>query len=91
MIDQYLLLTIIGVIILILSIVLLATKKKSGFIALLIGLLWLLTMGIYYVFAYTGIYKTGLYPVANIIGVVILIVGLGAVLYYWSRSSALRR
>jgi len=90
-VDQYLLLTVIGVIILVVGIALLATKKKGGFLTLLIGLLWLLTMGIYYAFAYTGVYETGLYPVANIIGIVLLIVGLGAVLYYWSRSGALRR
>ena len=91
MIDQYTLLTIIGVIILIVGIALLATKKKGGFLALLIGLLWLLTMGIYYTFTYTGVYKTSLYPVANIIGIAILIIGLAVVIYYWSRSGVLRR
>ncbi len=85
------LLTLIGVIILVAGIALLVTKKKGGFLALLVGLLWLLTMGIYYAFAYTGVYETGLYPIANIIGIVLLIVGLGAVLYYWSRSGALKR
>jgi len=90
-IDQYTLLTIIGVVILIVGIALLATKKKGGFLALLIGLLWLFTMGIYYTFTYTGVYKTGLYPVANIIGIAILIIGLAVVIYYWSRSGVLRR
>lgn len=90
-IDQYLLLTIIGIIIFVAGIALLAGKKKGGFLVLLIGLLWLLTMGIYYLFTYTGVYETGLYPVANIVGIVLLIAGLGAVLYYWMRSGVLKR
>lgn len=90
-IDQYLLLTIIGIIIFVAGIVLLVGKVKGGFLVLLIGFLWLLTMGIYYAFTYTGVYKSGLYPVANVIGVVLLVVGLGAVLYYWMRAGVLRR
>ncbi len=90
-IDQYLSLTIVGIIILIAGIALLASKKKGGLLVLLLGLLWLLTMGIYYIFTYTGVYETGLYPVANVVGVVLLIVGLGAVLYYWTRSGVLKR
>lgn len=91
MIDQYLLLTVIGIILFIAGIVLLASKTKGGFLVLLVGLLWLLTMGIYYLFTYTGVYKSGLYPVANVVGVVLLIVGLGAVLYYWARTGLLKR
>ena len=91
MIDQYLLLTVIGIIIFVAGIVLLVSKAKGGLLVLLIGLLWLLTMGIYYLFVYAGVYKSGLYPVANIIGVALLVVGLGAVLYYWMRAGVLRR
>lgn len=91
MIDQYLLLTVIGIIIFVAGIVLLVSKAKGGLLVLLIGLLWLLTMGIYYLFVYAGVYESGLYPVANIIGVALLVVGLGAVLYYWMRAGVLRR
>ena len=91
MIDQYLLLTIMGVIIFIAGIVLVFGKKKGGFLVSLIGFLWLLTMGIYYLFTYAGVYEAGLYPVANIIGVVLLIAGLGVVLYYWARTGVLKR
>lgn len=91
MIDQYLSLTIIGIILFIAGIILITRKAKGGFLVLLVGLLWLLTMGIYYIFTYTGVYEAGLYPVANIVGVVLLIAGLGAVLYYWSRTGLLKR
>ncbi|MEM0348150.1 MAG: hypothetical protein QW036_04485 [Zestosphaera sp.] len=91
MIDQYLLLTVIGIIIFVAGIVLLVSKAKGGLLVLLIGLLWLLTMGTYYLFVYAGVYESGLYPVANIIGVALLVVGLGAVLYYWMRAGVLRR
>lgn len=91
MIDQYLLLTVIGIILFVAGIVLLSSKTKGGFLVLLVGLLWLLTMGIYYLFTYTGVYESGLYPVANIVGVVLLIVGLGVVLYYWARTGLLKR
>lgn len=91
MIDQYLALTIAGIAILVIGAVLSVGKMKGGSVALLTGSLWLLTMAIYYAFAYTGVYESGLYPVANIIGVVLLIVGLYVVLRYWARAGILRR
>ncbi len=91
MIDPYLVLTVIGIVILVIGVVLLAGKMKGGLILSLIGILWLFTMGLYYAFTYTGVYSSGLYPIANIIGVVLLIVGLVLVLRYWARTGVLRR
>jgi len=88
--DQYLALLIIGVIILVLGLALLIGKRKGGYVLTLLGALWLLTMVIYYAFVYAGVYKSGLYPVANVIGVLLIVIGLGAVLYYWARAGVLR-
>jgi len=90
--DQYLALSIIGVIILVLGLALLIGKRKGGYVLTLLGALWLLTMVIYYAFDYAGFYehKSRLYPVANVIGVLLIVIGLGAVLYYWARAGVLR-
>lgn len=90
MLDQYLALSIIGVIILVLGLALLIGKRKGGYVLTLLGALWLLTMVIYYAFDYAGVYESGLYPVANVIGVLLIVIGLGAVLYYWARAGVLR-
>lgn len=90
MLDQYLALLIIGVIILVLGLALLIGKRKGGYVLTLLGALWLLTMVIYYAFVYAGVYESGLYPVANVIGVLLIVIGLGAVLYYWARAGVLR-
>lgn len=71
--------------------VLIATKRRIGGLITLIGALWILTMGIYYAFQYSRIYETGLYPVANVVGVIILIVGIGTVLFYWTRIGLLKK
>lgn len=79
--DQFIVLTIIGIIILVLGIALFAGKKRGGGLVVLLGALWLLTMALYYGLSYAGIYGTP-HPLNNIIGVIILVAGLGITLQY---------
>lgn len=79
--DQFVVLTIIGALILILGIALFVGKKRGGGLLVLIGALWLLTMALYYGLSYAGIYGTP-HPLNNVIGVIILVAGLGITLQY---------
>ncbi|MEL9999761.1 MAG: hypothetical protein QXP03_06220 [Desulfurococcaceae archaeon] len=82
--DQFVVLTIIGAIILVLGIALFAGKRRGGGLLVLIGVLWLLTMALYYGLSYAGIYGTP-HPLNNVIGVIILVAGLGITLQYLRR------
>jgi len=82
--DQFLALTIMGVVIVIIGIALLLAKKRGG-IVLLIGLLWLFTMALYYGLSAAGIYGTP-HILNNIIGVIILVVGGALSIYYLNKA-----
>jgi len=81
--DQFIALTVMGVVIVIIGIVLLLAKKRGG-IVLLIGLLWLFTMALYYGLSAAGIYGTP-HILNNIIGVIILIIGGALSIYYLNK------
>ncbi len=85
MVDQYLALTIIGVIVLVIGIILLMAKIRSSGILILIGILWLFTMGLYYGLSATGIYGKP-HILNNVIGILILVIGGSLAIYYLSKS-----
>jgi len=82
--DQFLALTVMGVVIVIIGVVLILAKKRGG-IVLLVGLLWLFTMALYYGLKAAGIYGTAPHILKNIIGVTILIVGGALSVYYLNK------
>lgn len=84
MIDQYLVLTIIGVIVLVIGIVLLLIGRRGGLL-ILVGILWLFTMGLYYGLSAVGIYGTP-HILNNAIGILILVIGGGLAIYYLNKS-----
>jgi membrane-bound ClpP family serine protease len=74
MVDQFVVLTVIGVIILLLGIAMHAAKRRGGLMLILVGVLWLFTMALYYGLVAAGLYGSGSI-VLNVIGVLILVVG----------------
>jgi len=74
MVDQFVVLTVIGVIILLLGIAMHVAKRRGGLILILVGVLWLFTMALYYGLVAAGLYGSGSI-VLNVIGVLILVVG----------------
>ncbi len=75
MIDQFVALTIIGVIIVLIGLALHVAKMKGGLLLILLGGLWLFTMILYYGLVAAGIYGTEFHVAKNTIGVIILVVG----------------
>jgi hypothetical protein len=75
MIDQFVALTIIGVIIVLIGLALHVAKMKGGLLLILLGGLWLFTMVLYYGLVAAGIYGTEFHVAKNAIGVIILVVG----------------
>jgi membrane-bound ClpP family serine protease len=74
MVDQFVVLTVIGVIILLLGIAMHVAKRRGGLMLILVGVLWLFTMALYYGLVAAGLYGSGSI-VLNVIGVLILVVG----------------
>jgi membrane-bound ClpP family serine protease len=74
MVDQFAVLTVIGVIILLLGIAMHVAKRRGGLMLILVGVLWLFTMALYYGLVAAGLYGSGSI-VLNVIGVLILVVG----------------
>lgn len=74
--DQPTVLTVIGVVILVIGLAMLFTKKRGGLVVLALGALWLFTMALYYGFVFAGIYGSEFHIAKNIIGLLILVVGV---------------
>ena len=81
MFDQYAVLTVIGVIILLIGIALYVAKKKGGLMLTLLGALWLFTMGLYYGLAAAKLYGSSSI-LLNVIGIIILILGTAISIIY---------
>ncbi|MEM4440663.1 MAG: hypothetical protein QW764_05295 [Desulfurococcaceae archaeon] len=83
--DQFLALTIMGVVILVIGFALYIVKIRGAGLLILLGGLWLFTMALYYGLSYAGIYgKTHI--VNNLIGILILVVGSLAALQYLKKA-----
>lgn len=80
-IDQYVLLTVIGAVIVVMGVVLYFTRRRGGAVLLTFGALWLFTMVLYYALTVTGLYGSGSI-VLNVIGLLILVVGGALSLLY---------
>lgn len=74
--DQPTMLTVIGVVILVIGLAMWFTKKRGGFAVLMLGALWLFTMALYYGFVFAGVYGPEFHIAKNIIGLLILVVGV---------------
>lgn len=80
-IDQYVLLTVIGVVIVVIGAVLYFARRRGGAMLLIFGALWLFTMVLYYALAATGLYGSKSI-VLNVIGLLMLVVGCTLSLLY---------
>jgi len=77
----------VGLILLIIGVVMWITRTRGGLVLLALGVFWLLTMLIYYAYTYAGIYeRRALYPISNIIGVVLIIAGLVIAFVYLKKA-----
>ncbi|MEM1619038.1 MAG: hypothetical protein QXE77_05765 [Desulfurococcaceae archaeon] len=83
--DQFLALTIMGVVILVIGFVLYIVKIRGAGLLILLGALWLFTMALYYGLSYAGIYGKP-HIANNLIGILILVVGSLAALQYLKKA-----